>query len=171
MNQSQSTEALFTAIAAAQAEFQHAKQSGRNKHLNREYSTLTDIRDACIPVLAKHGVAVVQPPVVVEGKLYVRTVIAKGAESVSFDWPLVIAKDDAQGIAAALKYARRQALASFFCVPETEADDDGSTGWTNGDPWSPQNQQKKPLTNHAPKAAAQPAPRPTQPPKGGTDAK
>lgn len=45
------------AFAAAMAEMPNVPRTGRNKHLNRDYSTLDDLIKITRPVLAKHGLS------------------------------------------------------------------------------------------------------------------
>jgi hypothetical protein len=62
MSESESTNELFKALVAAQAEIGGAAASGVNPHFRTEYSTLADVWVACREALANHGLAVVQIP-------------------------------------------------------------------------------------------------------------
>ena len=62
MMQSESIANLGAALVAAQAEVEHAHKNAQNTHLKNRYADLNAVRDAIVPVFAKHGLAVVQMP-------------------------------------------------------------------------------------------------------------
>ena len=67
---------LATALIAAQAEFRTVPQSGSNPFHKSKYSTLKDCWDTARPVLAKHGLCVLQfPDVMGDGNYVLKPVV------------------------------------------------------------------------------------------------
>lgn len=122
--------AFFKAMAAAQGEMKNIGFDKTNPHFKNRYASLAAVRDAVTPILAKHGLSVIQMPTsdVVDGKPYVgcRTIIGHsegGYIEGSFVLPLV--KPAPQDGGSALTYARRYAeLAALNLVGDD--DDDGN---------------------------------------------
>ncbi len=61
------------AFIKAQAEMVNASKDSTNPHFKSKYADLTAVRDACVPFLNKHGIAVLQPVVQLENKQYIKT--------------------------------------------------------------------------------------------------
>ena len=59
----------------AQAEMVNASKDSTNPHFKSKYADLTSVRDACVPFLNKHGIAVLQPVIQLEGKQYIKTIL------------------------------------------------------------------------------------------------
>ena len=116
---------LYAALAAAQAQMGKATKSANNPHFNRKYADLAEVMDACLPALNANGIAVIQPIRTVDGKLYVGTVLVhQSGETLECDVPLIVQKNDMQGLGSAITYARRYGLMSMAGIaPE---DDDGN---------------------------------------------
>ena len=134
----------MTTIAAALAKAQQAmgkalKQSN-NPHFRSKYADLGNVMDACLPALNAHGIAVIQPVVMTEHGNAVRTtLIHESGESLSCDVPLLLGKNDMQGLGSAITYARRYGLMSMAGIaPE---DDDGNAAVQSGP--APQRQNKE----------------------------
>lgn len=116
---------IATALAAAQSEMEGAKKNGTNPHLKRKYAELSDVIDAAMPALNRHGIAVAQMPAQVGDGWVVITRLVHGhsGESIEAPVPLLIGKSDMQGFGSAMTYARRYGLMALAGVaPE---DDDG----------------------------------------------
>ena len=124
MNQSESIANLGAALVAAQAEVEHAHKNAQNTHLKNRYADLNAVRDAIVPVFAKHGLAVVQMPGYDDGLVTVETQLIHS----SGEWLRGMAaapaqKQDPQGVGSALTYLRRYSLAALACIGQE--DDDG----------------------------------------------
>ena len=128
---------LATALIKAQAEFRTVPQSGENKFHKAKYSTLKDCWDIARPVLAKHGLCVLQFPDVLmgvgslgespHGNYVLKTVVLhESGESMEGYQPILSAKQDAQSMASALTYARRYGLCSALGLVSGDEDDDGN---------------------------------------------
>lgn len=123
---------IYTALAAAQAEMGKAIKGSENPHFRSKYADLGAVFDACLPALTRHGVAVTQPLQVTEtGDRYVRTVLSHGASGTHAETvvPLILGKNDMQGLGSAITYARRYGLMTMAGIaPE---DDDGNAAANN----------------------------------------
>lgn len=122
---------LAQALVAAQKDMPKVEKDGRNPHFRSEFVTLDNLLDHVRPVLNKHGIAVVQLPAEIGGAPALTTTLIHGAtgETIAATMPLVLAKNDMQGVGAAITYARRYMLAAALGIAEGE-DDDGNQAST-----------------------------------------
>lgn len=118
---------LAEALVAAQEEMPKVPKRGRNPHFKSEFVTLDDLLDAVRPILNKHGLAVVQLPAeATDGQPGLSTTILHtSGERIESRMPLTLAKQDMQGVGAAITYARRYMLAAALGIAEG-TDDDGN---------------------------------------------
>lgn len=118
---------LWRALAASQAAFPVVPKSGVNAHLRNRYATLDDIRATCLPILGKHGIAVVQSTSLSEdGKsIVVETTLYCGDESETWDMtvPMARASQPIQAYGASRTYACRYHLADILGVSAGEDTD------------------------------------------------
>lgn len=123
---------LAAAFAKAQAEMSHAAKDATNPHFRSDYATLASVLEATRPILAKHGLSVMQPVTNDEqGNVVVETIILHG----SGQWmKSAVAcrpqKGDVQGLGSTTTYLRRYSLASICGV--AQADDDGEAASGRG---------------------------------------
>lgn len=123
---------LAAALVAAIGELRNATADARadvrtdKGSYSYGYATLAQVLDLVRPVLAKHGLAIVQIPVVADARTAgVRTVlIHSSGERLESELLLPVARGDAQGVGSAVSYSRRYAIASLLAIA-TEEDDDG----------------------------------------------
>lgn len=130
MNRSDNVNELFAAMAKAQMEMTGAKKDSTNPHFRSAYADLASVREASLPHLNKHGIAVIQSPRLVsvgehEWNVEVDTYLGHSSgQFMSDTLAVIVSKPDAQGIGSAITYARRYALGAIAGVaPE---DDDGN---------------------------------------------
>ena len=131
---------VYTALAAAQAEFPGLVKSANNPFYKSKYTPLEDVLAAVAPVLQKHGLLVLQIPAVI-GTFQppaaigtetlapsLRTEIRhlESETSIVGDLLLQATAQDPQKQGAALTYARRYAIVCMLGLA-TEIDDDGNT--------------------------------------------
>lgn len=117
---------IYTALAAAQSEFGHVAKGATNPAFKTKYANLADVASVAIPTLNKHGVAVLHYMVRNEDGLAMRTEFVHGVSMtmVHCDVPLIVNKNDMQGMKSATTYAKRIGLESLSGIaPE---DDDGN---------------------------------------------
>jgi hypothetical protein len=121
-------ENLAKALCAAQSEFGTVPQSGHNPFHKSKYSTLKDCWDTARPVLARHGLSVLQMPDTGEdGRMFLLTIVMhESGENISARQPVMAAKQDAQSFGSALSYARRYGLTSALGLVSGDEDDDGN---------------------------------------------
>ena len=63
------------AFIAAQKEMGNASKDSKNPFFKSKYADLNSIREACLPALNQHGIAVLQPIVQVDGVNFVKTLL------------------------------------------------------------------------------------------------
>ena len=119
--------AIAKALAAAQAEMSNPGFDSSNPHFKSKFASLAAVRNAVVPTLAKHGIAVVQDVQTVENGVACYTLLLHESGQRLTLGPLVMpaSKSDAQGFGSASTYARRYALQSVACVVGDD-DDDGN---------------------------------------------
>lgn len=122
---------LPKALLEAQKEMGNAIKDASNPFFKSKYADLNAIREACMPALNKHGIVVLQPTVVQDGKNYVKTLLLhESGESMECLTEIVFSKpNDAQAQGSGITYARRYGLQSFVNVG---ADDDDGQKASNG---------------------------------------
>ena len=119
------TKNIYAALAKAQSEMGKALKESANPHFRSKYADLGNVMDACLPALNANGIAVVQPFVPGELGHVVKTILYhESGESIECSVPLLLGKQDMQGLGSAITYARRYGLMSMAGIaPE---DDDGN---------------------------------------------
>mgnify|MGYP001169553033 FL=1 len=119
---------LAAALAAAQGEMGNAHKNAKNPHFRSSYADLASLRDAVIPVLSRHGIALVQLADGDGSSVTVTTRIMGHGESMdcgSLTIPVGGAKNIAQAMGSAITYARRYQIGAVAGVAST-VDDDGN---------------------------------------------
>lgn len=132
LNERQKVESEMTAIneisaalAKAQAEMTNPAFDAQNPHFRNRYASLAAVRNAVVPVLAKHGIACLQDIKSVDAGVACETLLTHSSGQQMRFGPLVlpVAKQDAQGFGSAATYARRYQLMAVAGVVG-DADDD-----------------------------------------------
>lgn len=130
---SEETDKLASAFVKAQAQVQDAQRNAENPHFGSRYADLASTYDACRKALEDQDLAVLQgvrsTP---DGDRLVTRLIHGSGQWIEDDGvPLLLTKQDMQGLGSALTYARRYGLsAQLGIAPE---DDDGNRASGNGD--------------------------------------
>ena len=116
---------VAAAFVKAQAEMGNASKGAANPFFKSKYADLNAIREAALPVLEKHGLSVMQPTSVIEGKKYVETILlhTSGEFIGGLTEILSVKEFDAQAQGSGISYARRYGLQSLLCIGAE--DDDG----------------------------------------------
>jgi hypothetical protein len=121
---------LVKALVKAQQEMGVAKKDSKNPYFNSSYADLNSIRETALPVLNKHGIAVLQPTVVINGKNYVRTILVH--ESGEYVYSLTEIKvqkqNDPQAEGSGISYARRYGLQAIITMAATDDDGEAAVG-------------------------------------------
>lgn len=117
---------IASALSKAQAEMGNASLNKTNPHFKSKFANLASIRDATIPILAKHGLAVTQTMAMEDGQFVLHTTLRHGdGGTIQSTYPLPLDVSKPQAMGSALTYARRYSLASL-CGISAEEDDDGN---------------------------------------------
>jgi hypothetical protein len=102
----------------------NASKDSTNPHFKSKYADLTAVRDACVPFLNKHGIAVLQPVIQLENKQYIKTTLLhESGEEYSCLTEIMHTQNTAQAHGSGITYARRYGLQSLVCIGAE--DDDG----------------------------------------------
>lgn len=150
MKTSESIVKISVAVVAAQAQIKTVTKDGVNTFFKKPngdgapYATLDSIIEACKGPFEANKLAVIQVPTEVETKPVVITrVLHESGEYFEVVTPLILSKNDMQGFGAAVTYAKRFALGSFFNIA-TEVDDDGNAATGKGKEADKKPNDKKP---------------------------
>jgi hypothetical protein len=147
MHRSETIGKLAESLAAAQAEIKAVVKDRTNPHYRNRYATLDAILDAVRPVLAKHGLSVVQGASDTTQGFTVETyLLHSSGEFIANVIAMPVSKQDAQGVGSALTYGRRYGVSALLAL-STDEDDDGEQ--------AVKPPAKKPDPKPAPKAEAQ----------------
>lgn len=132
MIKSESIKELANALTKAQAEMKNPAFDASNPHFRSKYASLAAVRDAVIPVLSKHGLALTQFPLFENGQAGCETMLMHSSgEFISERLLLPVDKLTAHGIGSAQTYSRRYSIMAFACVVGDE-DDDGNAAVGKG---------------------------------------
>lgn len=116
---------LFAALADAQSQLKGAVKDSTNPHFKSRYADLESVIEAMRAPFAANGLAFMQT--VSDDSQFLRTIIVHDSgESVTLQVPLIITKNDMQGVGSAITYARRYGLAAACGISQTD-DDDGES--------------------------------------------
>ena len=117
---------LATALAKAQAEMHNPRFDQVNPHFKSKFASLAAVREAVIPVLAKHGISLSQWPMCEGNNAGCRTVLAHASgEWMDESFLIPVDKQSAHGYASALTYAKRLSMQAV-CGVVGDEDDDGN---------------------------------------------
>jgi len=118
---------LLEAVLAFQAEAPTLPKDAINPHFRSKYTPLDTIVETIRPLLGKHGLVWMTLPVSSEGRpaLFYRLAHAKTGEQISGTMPLLLGKEDSQGLGSAITYARRYSLCAVLNLVADD-DDDGN---------------------------------------------
>ena len=130
-------DSLSAALAAFQAELpsiakDKSADAGKYKY---SFADLSDVSDAVLPVLGKHGLAWSTRPTFEDGVFMLRySLMHEGGQSVDGLYPLPAANTPAQQMGGAITYARRYALCAVTGVAPGGDDTDAAPSAPNAVP-------------------------------------
>ena len=118
---------VHVALCAAQSEMGTVVKGSVNPAFKSRYADLSDVMTVVVPALTAHGICVYHTMIRDEGQLMMRTVFAHGETDTSLecDVPLIVNKNDMQGMKSATTYAKRVGVESLSGVAPSD-DDDGN---------------------------------------------
>jgi hypothetical protein len=160
MKSSETIASLAAALAKAQAEFKAVQFDADNPHFKSKFASLPATVEAVRPILAKHGLAVVQGATlpdsnegVVTGFAVESILIHTSGEWLSTVVYVPMEKPTAQGAGSGLTYGRRYGLQALLCL--VADDDDGETA--SNHPQTPRPAATRPVAGQTPPKAATPS--------------
>jgi len=127
MDKSESIKEIAKALKEVQANLKPAVKDSVNPFYKMKYADLGSVWDACRELLAANGLAVTQTTDVgQDNSLIVETTLLHvSGEWITGSMPMILPKQDPQGIGSAITYARRYGLAAIIGIcPE---DDDAES--------------------------------------------
>lgn len=148
---------ISAALAKAQAEMSNPGFDSANPHFRNKFASLAAVRNAVVPLLAKHGIAMSQDLKSVDGAVACTTILMHSSGQRLMFGPLVlpVSKNDAQGFGSAATYARRYSL---MAVAGVVGDDDDDANAATGKPAASQGLDPRgDLGKNVPKEDAQKA--------------
>ncbi len=116
---------IYIALASAQADMGAVVKGSTNPHFKSKYADLADVMSVVLPALNAHGIAAWHSVTFPDGQNYMRTTLSHGESEthINCDVPLLVSKNDMQGMKSATTYAKRIGIESLTGIaPE---DDDG----------------------------------------------
>lgn len=130
MNKSESIKELAAALAKAQAEIENAsKNSANGAYKGTKYADLAEVLNTVRPVMASHGISIVQMPSYDNGVVFVETVMMHNSgEWISNTASSPVTKHDAQGVGSCITYLRRYSMASFCGIAQEDDDANAAVG-------------------------------------------
>lgn len=133
MKRSENCADLSAALAKAQLEMSNPSFDSSNPHFRSKFASLAAVRNAVIPVMAKHGISVTQELTTTERGVACLTVLHHASGQFMEFGPLEMpaSKMDAQGFGSASTYAKRYSLQAVGGVVGDE-DDDGNAASGKG---------------------------------------
>lgn len=130
MKTSESITKLAEALAAAQSDLKNPKLDSTNPHFNSKFASLRETRGAIQPVLASHGISIIQMPIGNGSAVGLETMLLhESGEYISGSMMIDWSTDNPQKVASLITYLRRYALQGFANVVG-ETDDDGNAAIT-----------------------------------------
>jgi len=127
MNKSPEIKNIAGAIAKAQSQIEVVGFDSVNPHFKSKYASLTAIVEAIRKPLADNGLSILHS-VIEEGQnmRLVSLLLHTSGEWIESTVPIILSKNDMQGIGAAISYSKRFATCSLLNVVSDE-DDDGNS--------------------------------------------
>ncbi len=126
MKTSESIINISAALVAAQADAVSAKFDSVNPHFRNRYASLAEVIDVMKPVLAKHGLSIIQLPEVSDtGVVLTTRIVHSSGEWMESNYPIQPSKNDPQGWGSGITYARRYTAPGILFIA-SEEDDDGN---------------------------------------------
>ena len=134
---------LLEALHAFQADPPELRKDSTNPHYGNSYISLGALLSAVLPRLNKLGLVLTQEPVTLgEDRPGLRTTIvhteagpAEPYASLASTVPLVLERENSQGLGSALTYTKRYALISILGL-DADEDDDGEAASNSAPPTS-----------------------------------
>lgn len=118
---------VYTALAAAQSEMGKVVKNATNPHFRSKYADLSEVMNVAIPALSSNGITLFHVMERDDGQSFMTTVLCHGESGTEIRCPvpLIVQKNDMQGMKSATTYAKRVGTESLTGLAPSE-DDDGN---------------------------------------------
>lgn len=129
MKKSESISDLAFALAKAQSEMSNPQFDSKNPHFKSSYASLASVRNAVVPVLALHGLSLLQDVTTTENGVTCSNLLMheSGQWIETQGITVFVDKQNAHGIGSATTYARRFSLMALVTVVGDDDDDGNGT--------------------------------------------
>ena len=131
------TSEVANALASFNLEMENIAKNAKNPFFKSSYLDLSAIANTVRPLLAKHGLSVVQYPIDDEnGRISVNTVLLhKSGQRIEFPgiWVKPSKIGDVQVLGSIITYLKRYSIAAILFVAGCEEDDDGEKAVGRGE--------------------------------------
>lgn len=125
MRTSDNIDLISAALCEVQGIMSAAKKTKINPHLKSPYATLPDCYDALREPLHKHGLSLLQPASLADGRVVITTrILHKSGQWIESELSLKPSKDDPQAVGSCITYGCRYSLSILGL--STVEDDDGN---------------------------------------------
>lgn len=134
MDKSESIAKLAMALCLFQGEVSNPKNIADNPYFKSKYAPLSEVINVAKPLMAKHGLSVLQSPSGDGERIVITTLLMHSSGEWIEGDPLVLKADKvtAQGAGSAITYGRRYALSAILGIA-SEEDDDANHATGNGE--------------------------------------
>lgn len=159
MKTSESIINITKALISAQAEMPKAKKDSDNPYFGSKYADLAEIIDISRPILAKHGLAIIQFPstnILADGKTVVvitSRILHESGEWLEDSLSLMPVKSDPQSMGSCISYARRYSWQSICGIAAEDDDSNAASGLSGAKSPAQQNYEQKKAQQQQPPAA------------------
>lgn len=151
---------IAPAICAAQTQIKHAVKDSSNPFFKSKYADLDSVWDAVEEALKGNSLSVVQLPCEIGGNAGLSTMILHSSgEYIQESVPLILAKQDPQGVGSSITYMRRYALAAALGVRTCDDDAERAMGRTHAESLPVTRQTANPAIRHDLSSDQQPKPK------------
>lgn len=120
---------LTPALVAFQAAVKAPPKTRENPHLKNKYADLQDVIDTIREPLTVNGLAISHE---VSGTTLITKLLHVSGQSLKTEMPLLMGKQDMQGLGSALTYARRYSVSALLGIASDDCDD--ANGAARGTP-------------------------------------
>ena len=129
MKKSENIAELALALSMAQSEMSNPQFDSKNPHFKSSYASLASVRNAVVPVLARHGLSLLQDVKTSDsGVICSNLLMHKSGQWIETEGiPVFVDKQNAHGIGSATTYARRFSLMALVTVVGDDDDDGNGT--------------------------------------------
>ena len=115
-------------ILKLQTEIGVLSKTETNPFFKSKYMDINGLLAQLVPLLAKHGLTVIQPLKVSEGKTALTTIIFDNDKEIAHSEIYLPDLQDPQKMGSAITYYRRYALQSLFLLQAQDDDGEGAKG-------------------------------------------